>query len=352
MFHTPISTSAPHTYLSTLPFLPSRSPLSTTFGRNFTKAIKVKRGKLLLWPTSPLEWIGHTSGITCVGYSPNGHHIVTGSYDESIRIWDAETGSTVGEPLKGHSSSVTSVAYTPDGRHIISGSSDKTIWIWDAETGAAVGQPLEGHTDGVDSVACSSDGRHIISGSSDSTIRIWDAGTGAAVGQPLEGHTSGVLSVACSPNGQHTISGSNDATVRIWDAETGAAVGHLLEGYGHSVPSAPALLNRRRLVPEPGDDTTYMSDSPLHSISHPSIRISLSHSPLHPDFRTQPDPNGWVRDENNGLLYWVPLDCRSGLHSPALLTVPVFSHIRSVSLDFDNFAFGTSWTQTFSSPYP
>jgi WD40 repeat protein len=53
----------------------------------------------------------------------------------------------------------------PDGRHIISGSDDKTIRMWDAETGSAVGKPLEGHTGGVSSVAYSPDGRHIISGS-------------------------------------------------------------------------------------------------------------------------------------------------------------------------------------------
>jgi WD40 repeat protein len=54
---------------------------------------------------------------------------------------------------------VWSVAYSPDGQHIISGSDDKTIRIWDAETGAAVGKPLEGHTGlGVWSVAYSPDG--------------------------------------------------------------------------------------------------------------------------------------------------------------------------------------------------
>jgi WD40 repeat protein len=78
---------------------------------------------------------------------------------------------------------------------------DNTIRIWDAETGAAVGEPLEGHNGAVRSVACSPDGRRIISGSSDNTIRIWDAETGAAVGEPLEGHNGWVWSVACSPTG-------------------------------------------------------------------------------------------------------------------------------------------------------
>jgi WD40 repeat protein len=43
-----------------------------------------------------------------------------------------------------------SVAYSPDGRHIISGSRDKTIRIWDAETGAAVGKSSRGAYRGCD----------------------------------------------------------------------------------------------------------------------------------------------------------------------------------------------------------
>jgi len=65
---------------------------------------------------------------------------------------------------------VESVAYSPDGRHIISGSDDRTIRIWDANTGAAVGKPLEGHSWNVLSVAYSPYGRCIISGSGDNTI--------------------------------------------------------------------------------------------------------------------------------------------------------------------------------------
>jgi hypothetical protein len=54
-FYTPISISAPHTYISTRPFLPSQSPLSSTFGTLFTKAIKVQGRKLLSWPAPPLN---------------------------------------------------------------------------------------------------------------------------------------------------------------------------------------------------------------------------------------------------------------------------------------------------------
>ena len=58
-------------------------------------------------------------------YSPDGRHIMSGSVDKTIRMWDAKTGSAVGKPFEGHTGSVWSVAYSPDGRYIISGSADK-----------------------------------------------------------------------------------------------------------------------------------------------------------------------------------------------------------------------------------
>jgi len=67
---------------------------------------------------------------------------------------------------------------------------------------------------------------------------------------------------------------------------------------------------------------------------------------MHADFFAKPDMDGWVRDSEGGLLYWIPHDCRVGLHSPAM-TIPITSHNRFVSLDFDDFAFGTSWTRMF-----
>jgi len=95
----------------------------------------------------------HSNCVTSVGFSPDGATIVSGSWDKTIKVWDAGTlahciGSlsprlstptlaTASLELKvekqsAHSNGVTSVAYSPDGSTIVSGSEDQTIKVWDA----------------------------------------------------------------------------------------------------------------------------------------------------------------------------------------------------------------------------
>ena len=42
-----------------------------------------------------------------------------------------------------------SAAFSPDGKRIVTASSDKTARVWDAETGKPIGEPLKGHEGGV-----------------------------------------------------------------------------------------------------------------------------------------------------------------------------------------------------------
>jgi len=117
---------------------------------------------------------GHTDIVTSVAFSPDGRRIVSGSYDRSVRLWNAQTGQPIGQPLQGHTAIVSSVAFSPDGRRIVSGSYDRSVRLWNAQTGQPIGQPLQGHTAIVSSVAFSPDGRRIVSGSYDRSVRLWN----------------------------------------------------------------------------------------------------------------------------------------------------------------------------------
>ena len=155
------------------------------------------------------------------------------SHSVYASLLDAKRTNSEQNQLKEHMSDVTSVAFSLDGKKLVSGGEDSTVRLWNAITGESIGNPLIGHEDVVNSVAFSPDGKKLVSGSGwmtmgsgkDNTVRIWDAITGEPIGNPLTGHESDVNSVAFSPDSERLVSGSDDKTIRIWDATTGEPIG-------------------------------------------------------------------------------------------------------------------------------
>ena len=116
--------------------------------------------------------------------------------------------------FKGHTDAVHSVAIRTDGKHIVSGSADETVKVWDAVTGQEA-LSLQGHNGIVYSVAFTPDGKRLASGSFDTTVRVWDAGTGEEMFS-LKGHRKEVRGVTFSPDENWLASAGDDGTIRIW----------------------------------------------------------------------------------------------------------------------------------------
>jgi hypothetical protein len=138
------------------------------------------RPKIEIVPNIP-----HSQGVFSVAFSPDGLSVLSGSWDNTLKLWDPATGALL-RTFEGRSSVVSSVAFSPDGRRVLSGSDDKTLKLWDAAKGALL-RTFEGHSDRVWSVTLSPDGRHVLSGSEDTTVRIWDAATGALLAALIGG---------------------------------------------------------------------------------------------------------------------------------------------------------------------
>ncbi|KAG9310836.1 hypothetical protein JVU11DRAFT_8689 [Chiua virens] len=223
--------SAPHLYLSAMPQTPSSSPLCQLWADHLQNYLSVPLGRPVNWPAEIHVLQGHTDNVLCVAYAPDGSHIVSGSQDYTIRIWDPITGQCVGGPFQLHTAPVVSVAYSPDSKYFVSGSRDGTIKTWDTTTGQCLGHPFLGHTQAISTVAYSPDGSCIASGSGDRTIRIWNANTGISAGAPFEGHNDTVSSLAYSSGGSQIVSGSHDTTVRVWSTKTGQCVAGPFKGH-------------------------------------------------------------------------------------------------------------------------
>lgn len=58
------------------------------------------------------------------------------------------------------------------------------------------------------------------------------------------------------------------------------------------------------------------------------------------------DSDGWVCMEGK-LVFWVPEECRNGLISDAVMTIPTTGHSKTVRVDLSRFRYGTSWTAVY-----
>src|SRR6267378_1393082 len=129
---TPAKKSTPHLYISALATWYQHSPVWRHWRHHFAfiPSISLPKGTI----TVPLLSITTNTPIFCIAFSPDGNQIVSGSGDQSVRVWEAKTGEQLRE-LQGHTSAVYSVAFSPDGNQIVSGSCDESVQVWDAQTG-------------------------------------------------------------------------------------------------------------------------------------------------------------------------------------------------------------------------
>jgi WD40 repeat protein len=167
---------------------------------------------------------GHTSLVLCLSFSPNGQLIVSGSYDNTLRLWSSlDQENPTMKVMEGHTKSVTCLSFSPNGQSIVSGSDDHTLRLWSSlDQEKPTMKVMEGHTSSVNCLSFSPNGQSIVSGSEDNTLRLWSSlDQEKPIMKVMKGHTSLVLCLSFSPNGQSIVSGSADNTLRLWNVELG-----------------------------------------------------------------------------------------------------------------------------------
>lgn len=170
---------------------------------------------------------GHTEGVSCVQFDD--HRIVSGSHDNTIKVWNMRTNSRWSvQTLVGHSGIVRCLHLA--GNRLVSGSADATIKVWDVEETSQWSSinckvTMIGHTSTVRCLQV--DDEYVVSGSYDQSLKVWELSTGQCL-RTLRGHDGPVLTVAFDK--EKIISGAADKTIKIWKLDLGTVYKTL---FGH-----------------------------------------------------------------------------------------------------------------------
>lgn len=114
---------------------------------------------------------GHQKLVNHVLFLPDGRHVVSSSFDNSVKVWDGLRGTFIGT-LRGHVAPVYKTAWLADNRLLVSCLKDTTLKVWDIRT-RKLSVDLPGHADEVYAVDWSTDGKKVASGGKDKMIRLW-----------------------------------------------------------------------------------------------------------------------------------------------------------------------------------
>uniref|UniRef100_A0A1B6CNS1 NLE domain-containing protein n=1 Tax=Clastoptera arizonana TaxID=38151 RepID=A0A1B6CNS1_9HEMI len=214
---------------------------------------------------------GHAEAVISVKFSPDGHHLASGSGDTTVRFWDVDT-QTPHHTCQGHKNWVLCISWSPDSTKLVSACKNGVIFVWDSDKGVKLGNPMTGHKQWVTDLAWepyhdNSQCRRFVSSSKDGDLRIWDSVL-CCCERTLAGHSRSVTAVKWGGSGL-IYSASQDRSIKVWRAQDGVLC-RTLEGHAHWVNtlalSTDYILRTQALV-QPSDNISTSDQETLQQLA-------------------------------------------------------------------------------------
>ena len=165
--------------------------------------------------------LGHTNHVPCAAFSADSRWLLTGSTDQSIKLWSVPGGEPQGMPVP-LSSEVYATAFL--GNRLVAGQMDGVVRLWGPGQATMPFQdyaaPAEKKAD-LNPLADPA-GRYLLEPASATSARVIDLETGKQAGKTLE-HIGLLLHGAFVPGGSRVVAQTR-RTVGVWDWQTGAAI--------------------------------------------------------------------------------------------------------------------------------
>ncbi len=167
----------------------------------------------------------------CLTFLDGGRFLAVGDRDQTLRVWDVESGQADRPPIHTKQNWIQALAAHPDGKHLASGGQDGSVLLWNLENRSSEPEPqLVGrHEAPVEALAFSKDGRYLVSGGFDDKLRFWTVNT---ADQPPGIATidtgQDIYEVVFDRSASRVAAAAEDGTVLIWQLLTNGAVGHVV----------------------------------------------------------------------------------------------------------------------------
>jgi len=188
---------------------PTKDYVATASDDREWKMWAMPRGELIMSGSGHKDWIG------ALDFHPKGHLLSTASGDGTVKIWDFNKESAT-VTLADHQQAVWDCAFDSfNGDFLVSGSMDQTARLWDVATGKCR-KTFRGHVDSVNSIVFQPTTTNVCTGSGDKTVSLWDIRSGLCI-QTFYGHDNAVLSCTFSHNGDSIASSDSDGVIKVWD---------------------------------------------------------------------------------------------------------------------------------------
>ncbi|MEA3318195.1 MAG: WD40 repeat domain-containing protein [Bacteroidota bacterium] len=260
----------------------------------------------------------HTDQIQSLAFNPTNNTFISGSSDETIKIWDIASTKSI-KTLTRHHNDVYALRYSPNGNHfysggdknidmwtsngdfiktfsgnstsiwsidinknyMINGSFEKVFRLWNIKSGDCI-YTFEGHKKSVLATAFSKNGKYIASGSGDNTIKLWNLETKKLI-KTINGHGGNIYSLSYSHDNKYLASASRDKNIKIWDAQTGDFI-KTLTAHNRSVMEIKFSANGKFMLSASYDATVKVWDTQkwevIHTFTHtnPITSVAISNN--------------------------------------------------------------------------
>ena len=157
---------------------------------------------------------GHLDAVSMGVFSPDGNSVVTASFDQTARVWDAASGDELRQYTQ-HTAPIFCVAVSGDGTTLVTGAQDNTLRIWDLPPGLP-SRVFNEHKQPVTCIALSPDGKTLVSASADQTVRSRGLSDEGPAPTTWKGHSSDILSLAFRKDGAYFATGDATGHVNLW----------------------------------------------------------------------------------------------------------------------------------------